>query len=221
MRIKSIVTGPFQANTYLVWKESEGRVIIIDPGDEAELLKEEIVRENLSLGAILVTHAHLDHIGAVDELRKWSGAAVCLPEREREALGWLPESYRFFGLPEKPIPYVDHWLTPEQTNLTDILTPAQLGGLAIAVHATPGHSIGGVCYAMDKHWFVGDTLFCGSVGRIDLPGGDWPTLQESLRYLMHLHDDIVIHPGHGPETTIGWEKRTNPFLLEIRDQDTG
>jgi hydroxyacylglutathione hydrolase len=219
MCVKTIVTGPFQENTYLVWKEGEEQAVIIDPGDEAERLKEEITAENLRLGAILATHAHLDHVGAVEELRRWSGAAVCCPESEREALRRLPDSCRLFGLPEKPIPRVDHWLGPDVTNLADVLSSVQRGGLEITVHATPGHSVGGVCYVIENRWFVGDTLFCGSVGRFDLPGGDWPTLQGSLRYLMGLPDDTMIYPGHGPATTIGREKSANPFLLEIRPED--
>ena len=235
MQVKTIVTGPFQGNTYLVWNEgrplrhssgqgpsaSSGRglAVIIDPGDEPERLKDEIAAENLGLGVILATHAHLDHVGAIDELRRWSGAVVCFPEGEREALNWLPESYRFFGLPECPVPQVDYWLNPALTDLTGVLSPEQLGGLEITVHATPGHTAGGVCYAIGNSWFVGDTLFCGSVGRVDLPGGDWPALQESLRCLMRLPDDTVIYPGHGPCTTIGQEEKSNPFLVEIRQRD--
>ncbi len=253
MRVETIVTGPLQVNTFLVWKEvtdpsailrqssgqgsgqvpstgsgspvglrpeGQAQVVIIDPGDEAGRLMEEITKENLSLGAILVTHAHFDHVGAVDELRRWSGAAVCFPDGERKVLRQLPDSCRFFGVPEKPIPKVDHWLNPSSAGLARVMSPDQLGGLEIAVHATPGHSPGGVCYQIEDHWFVGDTLFCGSVGRVDLPGGDWPALQASLRFLMGLPDDTLIYPGHGPGTTIGREKRTNPFLLELDQRDT-
>ena len=236
MQVKTIVTGPFQENTFLVWKEKavpsailrqssgqgsgQARTVIIDPGDEAGRLMEEITAENLSLGAILATHAHIDHVGAIEDLRRWSGAVVCFPEGEREALGWLPDSCRFFGLPEKPIPQVDHWLSPDLADLAEVLSLDQLGGLEIAVHATPGHTPGGVCYQIENHWFVGDTLFYDSVGRVDLPGGDWPALQASLRFLMSLPDDTMIFPGHGPCTTIGREKQINPFLLELRQRDT-
>ena len=228
MRVKTIVTGPFQVNTFLVWQEGQAlsagsgqvQAIIIDPGDEADRLMVAIAAENLSLGAILATHAHVDHVGAIEELRRWSGAVVCFPEGEREALGWLPDSCRFFGLPEKPIPRVDYWLSPEHTDLAEVLSPDHLGGLEITVHAMPGHSPGGICYQIENHWFVGDTLFSGSVGRVDLPGGDWTVLQASLRFLMSLPDDTMVYPGHGPCTTIGREKRTNPFLLELGQRDT-
>ncbi|UCD38385.1 MAG: MBL fold metallo-hydrolase [Fidelibacterota bacterium] len=220
MHVKTIVTGPFQANTYLLWQDGGSRAVIIDPGDEADRLERDISTENLSLGVILITHAHLDHICAVEELRRWSNAVVCLPMAERPALGWLPESCRFFGLPEKSAPHIDYWLNPELRDLSEVLLPDQLGGLEIAVHSTPGHSPGSVCYQIGNHWFVGDTLFNNSVGRVDLPGGDWPTLQASLRTLISLPDDTLIYPGHGPITTIGQEKSTNPFLKNILQPDT-
>lgn len=223
MRIKTIVTGPFQENAFLVWDEAnnpsadsgKARAVIIDPGDEADRIREEITAEGLLLSAILVTHAHLDHVGAVEDLRQWSDAVVCFPEGEREALDWLPDSYRFFGMPAKPMPKVDYWLDPSNTRLSQVLSPIQRGGLDITVYAVPGHSPGSVCYKIENCWFVGDTLFSGSVGRVDLPGGDWATLQASLRFLISLPDDTTIYPGHGPKTTIGREKRINPFLLEL------
>ncbi len=223
MRIKTIITGPFQENAFLVWDEAksrsvdsgETRAVIIDPGDEGDRIKEEITMEGLTLGAILITHAHIDHIGAVEDLHQWSNAVVCLPEGEREALDWLPDSYYFFGLPEKPVPKVDYWLGPSHTSLSQVLSPIQRGGLDITVFAAPGHSPGGVCYKIENYCFVGDTLFSGSVGRTDLPGGNWATLQSSLQFLISLPDDTTIFPGHGPKTTIGREKRSNPFLLEL------
>lgn len=216
MGVKTMITGPFQENSYLVWMPGSSRAVIIDPGDDADRLQSVIEAENLQLAAILATHAHLDHVGAVEQLHRWSGAPVCIPERERELLAWLPESYRLFGLPERPVPEVDYWLKPELTELSPLLASTDLGGLAITIHATPGHTAGGVCYQIDQALFVGDTLFHDSVGRTDLPGGDKPTLEQSLRYLMTLPDDLVVYPGHGPATTLGREKRANPYLLELR-----
>ena len=215
MRVETIVTGPFEVNTFLVWNEEQTKAVIIDPGDEADRLMEAITAEDQSLGAILATHAHIDHVGAIEELRRWSGATVCFPEGERKVLDQLPDSCRFFGVPEKPVPKVDHWLNPGSAGLARVVSPDRLGGLEIVVHATPGHSPGGVCYQIENHWFVGDTLFSGSVGRVDLPGGDLTALQTSLHFLMSLPDDTMVYPGHGPCTTIGREKRTNPFLLEL------
>ncbi|UCH62201.1 MAG: MBL fold metallo-hydrolase [Fidelibacterota bacterium] len=215
MRIETLVAGPFQVNTFLLWKEGQTRAVIIDPGDETDRLMDAITTEDLSLGTILATHAHIDHVGAIEDLRQWSGAVVCFPEGEREALRYLPDSCRFFGVPERPIPKVDHWLNPSSARLARIVSSDHLGGLEIVVHTTPGHSPGGVCYQIENHWFVGDTLFSGSVGRVDLPGGDWGALQGSLHFLMSLPDDTIVYPGHGPSTTIGRERRTNPFLLEL------
>ncbi|MCH7521824.1 MAG: MBL fold metallo-hydrolase [Candidatus Marinimicrobia bacterium] len=216
MGVKTMITGPFQENSYLAWTAGSNRAVIIDPGDDADRLQAIIEAEHLQLAAILATHAHLDHVGAVDQLRKWSGAPVCIPEGERELLAWLPASCRLFGLPERPVPEVDHWLKSELTQLSGLLPSANLGDLAVTIHATPGHTAGGVCYQIDQALFVGDTLFHDSVGRTDLPGGDWPTLEQSLRYLMTLPDDLVVYPGHGPATTLGREKQSNPYLLDIQ-----
>lgn len=220
MQIRTLVTGPFQTNTYLIWGEDPHKAIIIDPGEEADRLKQELEIHDLQLGAILATHAHLDHVSAVSELQRWSKAPFCLPSGEREVLRWLPEASRFFGVPECAEPQVDLWLHPDLVNLSEVLAQDQLGFLEIGVHASPGHSPGGVCYQIGEHWFVGDTLFKGSVGRVDLPGGDWQTLQESLRALLTLPDNTPIYPGHGPQSTIGLERVSNPFLQEINGQYT-
>lgn len=215
MQIKTIVTGPFQENCYLVWEKGAERAIMIDPGDEALRLRSALDQEQLRLGAILVTHAHLDHVGAVSELRAWSRAVVCFPEQEKELLDWLPESYRLFGLPEKPAPEVDVWLPTNIVHLSDALSEDHLGGLEITVHPTPGHTAGGVSYQIGASCFVGDTLFRDSVGRTDLPGGSWPRLQASLQRLMQLPADLAVYPGHGLPTTIGRERETNPYLQDL------
>ena len=125
-----------------------------------------------------------------------------------------------FGLPELPVPQVDHWLEPQAGQLGEAVPQAIPEGLEIRLLPTPGHSPGGTCYRIGKHLFSGDTLFQGSVGRTDLPGSHWPTMEASLQRLMRLPDETVVHPGHGPDTTIGREKRTNPFLLEIDQKET-
>ncbi len=206
MQIKTIITGPFQENSYLVWAEGADSAVMIDPGDEALRLQGALDEEQLRLGAILVTHAHLDHVGAVSELRAWSGALVCIPEQEKEILDWLPDSYRLFGLPVKPAPEVDVWLPADIADLSEALSIDHLGGLDITVHLTPGHTAGGVSYQIGANCFVGDTLFRDSVGRTDLPGGSWPRLQASLRRLMQLPGDMAVYPGHGQPTTIARER---------------
>ncbi len=219
MKVRTIVTGPFQENAYLIWEEGRESALFIDPGDEPERLIEAIDEESLRLGAILVTHAHLDHVGAVAELQAWSGATVAFPDGEKESLAWLPESYQYFGMAVRPIPKVDRWFSKELTELDGELPTEVLGGLGIAVLATPGHTPGGTSYRIGDHCFVGDTLFRDSVGRTDLPGGDWTVLQSSLRRLMRLPEETVIYPGHGETTTIGRELRSNPFINELRAQD--
>ena len=216
MRIKTIMNGPFQENCYLIWEEGADSAVMIDPGDEALRLRGALDDEHLRLGAILVTHAHLDHVGAVSELRAWSQAVVCFPEQEKELLDWLPESYRLFGLPAKAVPEVDVWLPAGIADLSAVLSAEQLGGLEIAVHSTPGHTAGGVSYQIGVNCFVGDTLFRDSVGRTDLPGGSWSRLRESLQRLMQLPADIVVYPGHGPPTTIGRERETNLYLQDLQ-----
>ena len=216
MRIKTIMNGPLQENCYLIWEEGADSAVMIDPGDEALRLRGALDDEHLRLGAILVTHAHLDHVGAVSELRAWSRAVVCFPEQEKELLDWLPESYRLFGLPAKAVPEVDVWLPAGIADLSAVLSAEQLGGLEIAVHPTPGHTAGGVSYQIGANCFVGDTLFRDSVGRTDLPGGSWSRLQESLQRLMQLPADIVVYPGHGPPTTIGRERETNLYLQDLQ-----
>ena len=225
MQVIPIVTGPFQGNAYLIWKEGRAsgtqvtgdQAILIDPGDNPDQLKAEVEKYNLKIIMILATHAHLDHVGAAEDLRRWSGAPFCLPAGERKLLSWLPESCLFFGVAPKPVPQVDYWLDTKHRTLSESVPIDENGGLKIIMHSTPGHSPDGVSYQISNHLFSGDTLFAGSVGRTDLPGGDWPTLVQSLSYLVTLPDEMRVWPGHGPETTIGYEKRHNPFLTDLGD----
>ncbi len=215
MQLRTIINGPFQGNAYLVWREEDRRAILIDPGDDPERLLAALETDGLTLALILATHGHLDHVGAAEPLRLETGAPVCVPAGEREIVAHLPEACRMFGLPELPAPQVDHWLQPEEGQLAEAVPEAIPEGLEIILWPTPGHSPGGTCYQIGEHLFSGDTLFQNSVGRTDLPGGHWPTLEASLRRLMRLPDETVVHPGHGPATTIARERHDNPFIREI------
>ena len=212
MRIFAAAAPPFMKNGYLVAADAGPEAVLIDPGDEVADLVNAAAREQLDVTAILLTHAHLDHITGM------SAATTAFPRAE----SWLqPEDdvlYRavvqqgqMFGLRVEPQPPVDRFYAAGQ-RLT-------VGALEIAIHPTPGHSPGSVCLEIrdgaSVELFVGDTLFAGSIGRTDLPGGDYDTLIRSIRTVLFAFPDATaVHSGHGPATTIGRERTGNPFLRE-------
>lgn len=215
VEIVPIVTGPFVENSYLAIDQDNGKLVIIDPGDDADQLIQHIENTKLPLAAILLTHGHIDHIGAVDALRHWSGAPVLAHAADQFVIAAFPDMCRMFGLPVKAAPHVDHWLENEPAQRTGSLPFDVMGDTGIVVHYTPGHSPGGVCYQFGEHLITGDTLFKGSIGRTDLPGGDWQILNNSLSYLTKLPAELRVYPGHGPETSMGLECESNPFLTNL------
>jgi glyoxylase-like metal-dependent hydrolase (beta-lactamase superfamily II) len=218
--IRTVVTGSFQENCYLVWDAAGPNAVIIDPGDDSDAIQATIAEEGLHPVAILLTHAHLDHVGAVDDLREQYGLPVFAAEGERDLLAWVPESYRFFGLPERPAPKVDHWLALACTNLLEADPKLILGALEVEIIPTPGHTPGGTSYRIGADLFPGDTLFKDSIGRTDLPGGNLDILAESLGRLMALPGDLNVYPGHGPATTIARERADNPYIQELVPGET-
>ena len=176
--VYSLITGPFQENSYIISDQVSNDCILIDPGDEAKKISILIDDNNLNPIAIINTHAHLDHIGAVDEIKKIYNVPFYLHYAEKPVLESYPISCRMFGIEAKPIPSVDHWIQKGGE--------LRIGSFKFLIIETPGHTPGGCCFLIDKSLFVGDTLFHGSVGRTDLPGGDWNILEESLLYLMNL-----------------------------------
>ncbi len=207
--VYSLITGPFQENSYIISDQVSNDCILIDPGDEAKKISILIDDNNLNPIAIINTHAHLDHIGAVDEIKKIYNVPFYLHYAEKPVLESYPMSCRMFGIEAKPIPSVDHWIQKGGE--------LRIGSFKFLIIETPGHTPGGCCFLIDKSLFVGDTLFHGSVGRTDLPGGDWNMLEESLLYLMNnISSDITIYSGHGVETNIGIEMEKNPFLISLK-----
>ncbi len=191
---------------------------IIDPGDEIASLLQYVERQQLSITHILLTHAHFDHVSGVAAARRALNAPIYLHRDDKFLYDRTVEMGRMFGLAIEPPPPVDAWYEAD-----DVFT---FGDVEIRPSHTPGHCPGGVCLAATvkpsgsgaapssvPDLFVGDTLFEGSIGRTDLPGGDYATLIGSIRnVLLPFGDDARVHPGHGPSTTIGRERRTNPFL---------
>ncbi|HTZ88084.1 MAG TPA: MBL fold metallo-hydrolase [Solirubrobacteraceae bacterium] len=222
--IRSFTVGPVQENCYIVSDpaqpaDAEGRrpAVIVDPGDEPERLLQAIDALGVRIEAILLTHCHFDHIGAVAPLAKATGAPVYCPEIERplltDIMSWVPAGFGPF----------ENW-DPEHT----VSGGEQLAlpGLDIKIIFTPGHSPGHVTYVISPAGgdgaaalLSGDVLFQGSVGRVDLPGGDWPTLERSIGLLLKsFPPETVVYPGHMGVTTLGRERDTNPFLTELRER---
>ncbi len=225
--VRSFTVGPVQENCYVVsvadapaGADGLRPAVIVDPGEEAERLLDAVEQLGVQIDAILVTHCHFDHIGAVAPLARATGAPVYCPEIERpllsDVMSWVPPGFGPFESyePEHVVAGGEH------------LT---LAGLEIDVLFTPGHSPGHVTYAIapardagasgHASLLSGDVLFQGSVGRVDLPGGDWPTLERSIAGLLRSYPpETVLYPGHMGVTTLGRERDTNPFLAELRER---
>jgi len=209
MKLRRITVGAFEVNAYLVWNETTSKGIIIDPGDEASRIIQATSDEGLEPIAIVLTHGHGDHIAAVEEVKNHYDIPLYVGKGDQELL--KNPSANVSAMVGHPI------VAPEPEHLMSDEQQIELGGVGFTVMSTPGHTPGGVCLLFDKGNFVvtGDTLFFGSIGRTDLPGGNLGTLLHSIKTkLLVLPDEIVCYPGHGPETTIGSERVNNPFLID-------
>ena len=214
MIVESAAVGPFFKNGYVVGCERTRQAVFIDPGDEVEQLLDVIRTQGLQVVHILLTHAHVDHVSGVAEAKRVLDVPIHLHQDDLFLYQNAVRTGMMFGLTVEEPPPVDRFYEGEG--------PITFGDYAVRVVHTPGHCPGGVCLAIAKtgdtaapHLFVGDTLFAGSIGRTDLPGGDYDTLLRSItETLFRFPDASIVYSGHGPETTIGREKTTNPFVLE-------
>jgi hydroxyacylglutathione hydrolase len=209
--VRAFTVGPVQENSYIVRADAHAsKAVLVDPGDEAERLLAAVEGLGVEIEAILITHCHFDHIGAVAPIARATGAPVYCPEIERPVLAdimsWVPPGFGPFESYQ-----AEHTLAGGEH--------LSLAGLDIDVIFTPGHSPGHVTYAVPGALLSGDVLFQGSVGRVDLPGGDWSTLERSIESLLRAHPpETVVYPGHMGVTTLGRERDTNPFLSELRER---
>jgi len=207
MILETFPVGPLQCNCTLMGNEEAGEAIVIDPGDEVSRIHHRLTEHGLKLKQILITHAHIDHVGGALKLKRLTGAPIYLNENDLPLLDMMASQAAWLGVP-----------TPDTAPPDEPLTDGQRVGLescsALVMH-TPGHTQGSICLHFEPLRMViaGDTLFAGSIGRTDLPGGNFDQIIDSIETrLLTLPDDTRVLPGHGPATTIGHERRKNPFL---------
>ena len=194
LNVHALVLGAYQTNCYIIHDEASRNCCVIDPGYQSEDILDKLTDLGLSLEAILLTHGHFDHVGAVRDLVADTGCAVYLCAEDLNMPANLTAGQLYY------------------TNTYAEGSQLHLAGLDITVLHTPGHTPGSVCLLVDSTLFAGDTLFAGSCGRTDLPGGSWEQMQQSLKRLSQIEANLWVLPGHGESTTLNEEKRHNPYL---------
>jgi hydroxyacylglutathione hydrolase len=210
LEVETVTVGPIGENCFVLRRAGADRGLVVDPGEEPERILAVAERMGAKIEAILITHCHFDHIGAVAPLAKATGAPVYCPELEAPVLADIMSFV--------PIPGIGPYESYEADETVKGGETLELAGLTLDVIATPGHAPGHVTYSVrdEAAIFCGDVLFQGSVGRVDLPGGDWQTLLGSIRALVERHPpETAVYPGHMGTTTLAAERATNPFLAEL------
>ncbi len=204
-RVLTLTNGAFQENCFIVADDEVRAAVLVDPGEDAEQFLRRLEQEGMSLQAVWLTHAHIDHVLGIGRIVEATGAPTYLHADDRGMYDGIAAQGAWFGLQVDPLPAPTHALVHGGQ--------VAVGRLEFEVRHVPGHSPGSVAFVGHGIAIVGDTLFAGSVGRVDLPGGDGATLLHSIRtQLLTLPDETVVYSGHGPETTVGRERRSNPFL---------
>ncbi len=207
MQITRLVVGPLQVNCYILEDPRTKEAVIIDPGDDATAILKVVKNKGLTVKYIINTHAHFDHVGANQQVKDATGAEILIHQEDDALLGQAADQARMFGMRSPASPKADRYVKHG-----DVICA---GGISLRVLHTPGHSSGGISLAGGGVVFTGDALFAGSIGRTDLMGGDLMTLITSIKdNLMTLPDETLVLSGHGPESTIGEERRENPYLNE-------
>ena len=207
MIVKTLAVGPIMANCFVLGCEKTAEAAVIDPGDEPDRILATLADNNLTVKLIINTHGHFDHVGANRKLKEATGAPILIHALDTPMLSQLAGSAAAWGMVAENSPPPDREIEDgDQVNF---------GNITLTVLHTPGHTPGGISLYTDTEVFVGDTLFAGSIGRTDFAGGSFETLKNSIQQkLFALNEDLVVYPGHNNPTTIGTEKRTNPFVGE-------
>ena len=203
--IEKLEVGPIMANCFIVGCEETKQAAVIDPGDEADRILMTLAQHALVVKYLINTHSHFDHVSANKRMKEVTGAPLAIHPDDAPMLAELSRSAMMFGLSAEN--------SPEPDILLKDGDEISFGNISFKIIHTPGHSQGGICLYTKGHLFAGDTLFAGSIGRTDLPGGNYDSLISNIKNkLLVLDEDTIVYTGHGPETTIGNEKRMNPFL---------